>query len=253
LAQITDLTARTLAGLVEEIEDLWQHPAVRRLLQLRMLRLDEAAPFFLDNIRRLAEPDYLPTTDDLLNVRLQTLGIAEHRYQITLGGSRFNWLMYDVGGARGMRHAWVPYFDDATAIIFLAPISAFDQYLEEDTRTNRIDDSLQLFTAICSNELLKSAHLVLLLNKTDILKKKLAAGIKVRKYITSFGDRRNNYEEVSEYFRAHFIQVHQRKDNWQRVLYAHFTSMIDIEATQKIIGNVGEAVIRSHMAKTGLT
>lgn len=44
LAQITDLTARTLAGLVEEIEDLWQHPAVRRLLQLRMLRLDEAAP-----------------------------------------------------------------------------------------------------------------------------------------------------------------------------------------------------------------
>jgi len=58
---------------------------------------------------------------------------------------------------------------------------------------------------------------------------------------------------VSEYFRAHFIQVHQRKDNWQRVLYAHFTSMIDIEATQKIIGNVGEAVIRSHMAKTGLT
>ena len=56
-----------------------------------------------------------------------------------------------------------------------------DQYLEEDPRTNRIDDSLQLFTAICTNKLLKHSSLVLMLNKTDLLKKKLASGIQVRK------------------------------------------------------------------------
>lgn len=55
------------------------------------------------------------------------------------------------------------------------------QYLEEDPRTNRIDDSLQLFTAICSNKLLSKAALVLMLNKTDLLRQKLQAGIKVRK------------------------------------------------------------------------
>jgi G-protein alpha subunit len=44
MSSVTDLAARTLAGLVEEIEDLWQHPAIRRLLQLHRLRLDEAAP-----------------------------------------------------------------------------------------------------------------------------------------------------------------------------------------------------------------
>lgn len=38
------------------------------------------------------------------------------------------------------------------------------QYLEEDPRTNRIDDSLQLFTQICSNHLLKKVHLVLFLS-----------------------------------------------------------------------------------------
>lgn len=38
------------------------------------------------------------------------------------------------------------------------------QYLEEDPRTNRIDDSLQLFTQICSNALLKNVHLVLFLS-----------------------------------------------------------------------------------------
>lgn len=252
VAHVTNLASRTLMSVQNEIDDLWKHPAVRILLNNRRIRLDESAPFFLDDIVRIAQSDYLPTTADLLNVRLQTLGVSEHSFDIELCGTRYNWLMYDVGGARGQRHAWVPYFDDATAIIFLAPISAFDQYLEEDGRTNRLDDSLQLFTAICSNKLLKNSHLVLLLNKVDLLKKKLESGIKVRKYITSYGDRPNTYADVSEYFRAHFIQVHRRNDIGRRVLYAHFTSMLDIRATQAIIVNVGEAIIRSHIAKTGL-
>ena len=44
-----------------------------------------------------------------------------------------------------------------------------------------MDDSLQLFTLICSSPLLKGCHLVLFLNKTDVLKKKLKAGVKVKK------------------------------------------------------------------------
>lgn len=44
------------------------------------------------------------------------------------------------------------------------PHTQFFQYLEEDPRTNRIDDSLQLFTQICSNALLKNVHLVLFLS-----------------------------------------------------------------------------------------
>ncbi|OAX40910.1 G-protein alpha subunit [Rhizopogon vinicolor AM-OR11-026] len=252
VAHVTSLASRTLIAVQNEVDELWKHPVVRILLNNRRIRLDESAPFFLDSITRISQADYLPSTADLLNVRLQTLGVAEHSFDIELCGARYNWLMYDVGGARGQRHAWVPYFDDATAIIFLAPISAFDQYLEEDPRTNRVDDSLQLFTAICSNKLLKNSHLVLMLNKTDLLKKKLEAGVKVRKYITSYGDRPNTFADVSEYFRAHFIQVHKRHDISRRALYVHFTSMLDIRATQDIIVNVGEAIIRSHIAKTGL-
>ncbi|KAI0744354.1 G-alpha-domain-containing protein [Daedaleopsis nitida] len=249
---VTNIVATTLAASQDEIEYLWWHPGVQSLLKNNKLKLEEYAAFFLANIRRIAQPDYLPSNEDILHVRLQTIGVTEHQFDINLGGSNYNWLLYDVGGARGQRHAWVPYFDDATAIIFLAPISAFDQYLEEDPRTNRIDDSLQLFTAICSNKLLSNAALVLMLNKTDLLRQKLEAGIKVRKYISSYGDRPNDFEEVSEYFRAHFIQVHRRKDVSHRPLYLHFTSMLDIKATQSIIVNVGEAIMRSHLTKIGL-
>ncbi|KAI3602725.1 putative g-protein alpha subunit [Moniliophthora roreri] len=240
---VPNMAAKALNEAQDDISLLWRHPVVKNMITLRKIRLEESAPFFLDNLPRISEPDYIPNTDDVLNVRLQTLGVIEHSFPINLGGMMYEWRLYDVGGAR---HAWVPYFDDATAIIFLAPISAFDQYLEEDARVNRIDDSLQLFTAVCSNKLLKKAHLVLMLNKTDLLRAKLNDGVQVRKYITSYGQRQNKYEDVSSYFRAHFVQVHKRKDTSGRALY------VDIKATQSIIVNVGEAIIRQHIAQTGL-
>ncbi|KAH8993235.1 G-protein alpha subunit [Lactarius hatsudake] len=247
---IANLAARLLSELQYDVDELWQHLAVKTLLRMRRLRLEESAAFFLDEIHRIAEPDYLPTTDDILHVRLQTLGVTEHSFDINVGGNHYSWILYDVGGAR---HAWVPYFDDAAAIIFLAPISAFDQYLDEDPRTNRIDDSLQLFTNTCSNKLLKNTSMVLMLNKTDLLKKKLQAGVMVKKYITSYGERENRYEDVAEYFRAHFAQVHKRKGVQKQELYTHFTTMLDIRATQKIIIDINEAIIKSYLGQSMLT
>ncbi|KAF9041090.1 guanine nucleotide-binding protein [Hymenopellis radicata] len=236
----------------DDIKELWNHPTVRALIDKRRLKLDEWSEFFLRHISRVAAPNYVPSTDDILHARIQTMGVAEHIFDVTIHGKSVTWHLYDVGGARGQRHSWIPYFDDANAIIFVAPVSAFDQYLEEDPRTNRIDDSLQLFTQICSNALLKNVHLVLFLNKTDLLKSKIESGLRVQKYITSFGERTNDYETVVQYFRAHFLQVHRRNNENRRVLYTHFTSVVDTKATQRIIGNVRDSIFRGYLQDAAL-
>ncbi|EJD42262.1 guanine nucleotide binding protein, alpha subunit [Auricularia subglabra TFB-10046 SS5] len=246
-----ETAAWRIAACKDDIHALWNHPSVQALRR-KQLQLEDSAAFFLESIQRIAWPDYVPSVDDLLHVRLQTLGVSEHQFEVSLLGKNVNLCLYDVGGARGHRPKWVPYFDTSHAIIFLAPISAYDQYLEEDRRTNRIDDSLQLWTEICKNPVLKNLHLVLFLNKTDILKAKLAAGIKVKKYITSFGDRPNEFAEVSQYFRAHFMQVHRRNTTGRRVLYSHFTSVIDTKATQTIIVNVADSIMRDYFAEARL-
>ncbi|KAJ7233977.1 G-protein alpha subunit [Mycena rebaudengoi] len=240
VAIATNRAGQTLGAVLDVVAALWKH---------RSLRMDESGIFFLNNLQRIAEPDYIPTTDDVLHVRIQTLGVIEHLFKVNTAGKIYNWKLYDVGGARP---AWYPYFDDVNALIFLAPISAFDQYLEEDPLTNRIHDSLQLLTSICTNKLLKNAQLVLLLNKTDILRKKLEAGIQVRQYITSYGNRPNNYATVTEYFRTHFIAAHKKKDISQRRLYVHFTAMLDVQATQIIIVSIEDTIMRKHLAQMGL-
>ncbi|KAG8213278.1 guanine nucleotide binding protein, alpha subunit [Butyriboletus roseoflavus] len=279
-ATSTDVSADTLADNVatlldqsrEDITTLWEHPVVRALISRRKLKLDEWSEFFLNNIARISAKEYIPSTaDDILHARIQTMGVAEHIFDVDIHGKTVSWHLFDVGGARGQRHSWVPYFDDANAIIFVSPISAFDQYLEEDPRTNRIDDSLQLFTQICSNQLLKNVHLVLFLNKTDILRKKLQQGLSVSKYILSYGDRPNEYESVVQYFRAHFLQVHRRNNENRRVLYTHLTNVTvsvllvpgyvaphspglpqDTKATQSIIGNVRDSIFRGYLQSAAL-
>jgi hypothetical protein len=51
------------------------------------------------------------------------------------------------------------------AIIFLAPISCFDEKLAEDRRVNRLEDSFLLWKAVCGNKLLAKTQLILFLNK----------------------------------------------------------------------------------------
>lgn len=58
------------------------------------------------------------------------------------------------------RNAWLPYFTDIHAILFLAPISAFDERLREDRRVNRLEDSFILWQSICKSELLKNVILI---------------------------------------------------------------------------------------------
>lgn len=250
--KLVDEAATIIHSCQDDIRELWQHPAVKRLRDNRKLRLDEWAEYFLNNIERVSQSSYAPTIDDILHARIQTMGVAEHIFEVPLHGRPVTWHLYDVGGARGQRHTWIPYFDDATAIIFLAPVSAFDQYLAEDPRVNRVDDSLQLFKQICSNPLLKNAHLVLFLNKADVLASKLAKGVKVNKYITSYGERPNEVESVVSYFKAHFTQVHTKNNENKRVLYTHLTSVVDTKAMQSIISNVRDSIFRDYLKSAAL-
>ena len=70
------------------------------------------------------------------------------------------WSIYDVGGSRTQRNAWYPYFDDCDAIIFLAPISCFDEKLAEDRRVNRLEDSFLLWKGIVQSKLLAKCIIV---------------------------------------------------------------------------------------------
>ena len=60
------------------------------------------------------------------------------------------------------------------------------------------EDSVLLWKSVCSNKLLANVELVLFLNKCDLLDAKLKSGIRLAKYVRSFGDRLNDLDTVTK-------------------------------------------------------
>lgn len=93
----------------------------------------------------MACADYTPLDDDILHARgeivlprykekrmieplitlsVRTMGATEERFYVD---KSLSYRIIDVGGSRTQRNVWAQFFEEATAIIFLAPISAFDE------------------------------------------------------------------------------------------------------------------------------
>lgn len=110
----------------------------------------DSVSYFLDEIERLAKPDYVPTHKDILHCRKATKGVYEFCVKVQV---RCNYLLVgqfmltafayvlqnipfvfvDVGGQRTQRQKWTKCFDSSvTSIIFLVSSSEFDQVLAED-------------------------------------------------------------------------------------------------------------------------
>lgn len=239
----------TLNACAQTMIQLWQDPQVRKRLEEKRLRLEESSGFFLDEIPRITAKMFIPRDEDVLKARLKTMGVVEHTFLISSGTNRgVEWKIYDVGGARHQRQAWAPYFDDVNAIIFLAPISAFDQVLAEDPRVNRLEDSLLLWKSLVSTKLLSNVNIMLFLNKCDLLRAKLDTGVRLNQHMLSYGDRSNDYDSVSNYFRNKFGALHQNfTPNRERELYIHFTSVTDTRRTSLIISNVRDIIIKANL------
>ncbi|KAF8913167.1 guanine nucleotide binding protein, alpha subunit [Gymnopilus junonius] len=240
-----DDPVHTLNACYPAMQELWRDPQVRKRLQEKRLRLEESSGFYLDEIPRITAKKYIPTDADILKARLKTMGVVEHTFSIPSGSNRgVEWRIYDVGGSRNQRQAWAPYFDDVNAIIFLAPISVFDQ----DPRVNRLEDSLLLWRSVVSNKLLANVNIVLFLNKCDLLQAKLEAGVRLNQHMISYGDRPNDYESVSKYFRNKFGVIHQSyTPNKERELYIHYTSVTDTGRTSVIISSVRDIIIKGNL------
>ncbi|KAJ7666645.1 guanine nucleotide binding protein, alpha subunit [Mycena polygramma] len=241
-----------LQACAGDMAALWNDQMVQDILRVQNLRLEDLSGFFLDSLDRVTALSYQPTNDDILKARLKTLGVSEHHFNLKAGPLLAqSWIVYDVGGARSLRSAWVPYFDQVDAIIFLAPLNCFDQALVEDESVNRLEDSFLLWKIVVSSPLLKNTGLILFLNKCDLLKAKLAAGIKFNDYVLSYGNKPNDFENTSNYLKKKFAAIAKAYAQ-ARHFYTYFTSVTDVQSTAEILGSVRDKVLSDNLKKTHL-
>ncbi|KAF8950556.1 guanine nucleotide-binding protein subunit alpha, partial [Entomortierella lignicola] len=216
--KITDAKAETdmFLDMVPAIKALWADGGIQETFRSGTnLNLQDSASYFLDSVDRIADPNYVPTDNDILQARVRTLAVSEHIFNI----DGVTYKIFDVGGQKSLRKYWAPYFDDVNAIIFMVALSAFDQTCEDDERVNRLEECMSLFNSIANHKLFEVTSFLLFLNKIDIFQQKLESGIQVCDYFPDYKGP-NDYENTTVFFQQRFLQ--QCKDTAKQV-YTHFT------------------------------
>jgi len=208
--------------------------------------------YYIHHAKRFAKQDYLPTQDDVIRAKLRTTGILETVF--TVESTEFT--MVDVGGQRSERRKWLRCFVDVSAVIFLVAINEYDMVLEEDNRTNRMEESLKLFQKLTGSQWFEETSFILFLNKSDLFDEK----IKKRPLKDFFEDyetfvaelpdvgQMSEFDKSCEYIKHQYIEAF----NGSR-LYPFVTCAIDKENCDKVFAAVRDTVISTALSGAGLT
>lgn len=159
-----------LKELSGPVRDLWVDEAVQKAFAVKKeFHIDDGFEHFMSKFDQIVQPGYIPSQDDLLFLRVKTVGIVEMDFEVK--GSNIR--VIDVGGQRTERRKWIHHFDSVTAVLFVTATSDYDQLCYEDNATNRMKESIQLFESVANNPYFVKTPIILFLNKIDLLKKKL--------------------------------------------------------------------------------
>jgi guanine nucleotide-binding protein G(i) subunit alpha len=206
-------------------------------------QLNDSASYYLSSLDRLADPNYVPSLQDVLRTRVKTSGIIETDFSY----KGINFKLFDVGGQRSERKKWIHCFEGVTAIIFCVAMNCYDMKLLEDENVNRMAESMKLFESICNNQWFVDTSIILFLNKKDLFEEKIRRTSLRVCYPDYPGG--STYEEASAYIQMRFEALNRHPE---KEIYSHFTCATDTSNVQFVFDSVTDVIIKDQLKDVGL-
>ncbi|KAL5485495.1 hypothetical protein ACEPAI_8137 [Sanghuangporus weigelae] len=231
--------------VADAIRGLWRDPGVKEAVRRsREFQLNDSAVYYFNAIDRMADPNYLPTDQDILRSRVKTTGITETMFRV----GELTYRLFDVGGQRSERKKWIHCFENVTALVFLVSLSEYDQMLYEDESVNRMQEALTLFDSICNSRWFVKTSIILFLNKIDLFAEKLPHS-PLGDYFPDYagGD---NYDAACEYLLHRFVSLNQNAATKQ--IYAHYTCATDTQQIKFVLSAIQDILLQLHLRECGL-
>jgi len=228
--------------LTEEVADaisrVWADPIMKQIYkQANSIGIGDNADHFLNEVKRIAAADYVPTDQDILKARIRTVGV--NNLFVEVGSAKKKTILVDVGGQRNERSKWSNCFKNVTYVMFVVSLSDFDQKMFEDGSKSRTEDSIELFKNIASTPEFANVPFFLILNKFDIFKKKIKEDSKafLSAYPGFTGDV-NNEDQCIEHIKQTFISKlpDRSSDAWTEAIPTCAMDQDSVDSLFQIIG-----------------
>ncbi|OBT78646.1 hypothetical protein VF21_02237 [Pseudogymnoascus sp. 05NY08] len=134
--------------------------------------IPDSSSYFIEEIQRIAQEDYLPTDADILKLGGVTPDkprVQEHR--LTMGQLSLH--MFDADSQRSERRKWIHQFEGCISIAFFVDLSRYDEHPPGEPDQNHMMDSLLLFDSVINSHWFRRASIILLLCNVGRFKEKL--------------------------------------------------------------------------------
>ena len=235
------------AEIGEKMKSLWQDDGFQECLQRAVeYQLSDSAPYYFQRMDKILDPSYTPNEQDVLQSRVSTTGIVETNFK----RNNVKYQIFDVGGQRSERRKWLHCFDDVTAVLFVVALSGYDMTLTEDGTTNRMEESLNLFQAICVNKFFKDSSFILFLNKLDLFTEKVNnTNRHLRLFFSQYNGPDHDVSAAKEFISSQFLACNS---NRSRIIYPHFTTATDSNNIKVVFKVVLETIARESLTETQL-
>nr|BAB84093.1 heterotrimeric GTP binding protein alpha subunit [Nicotiana tabacum] len=248
--------------LVQDIEALRKDPAIQEtILRGNELQVPDCAHYFMENLQRFSDINYVPSKEDVLFARIRTTGVVEIQFS-PVGENKKSgevYRLFDVGGQRNERRKWIHLFEGVTAVIFCAAISEYDQTLFEDERKNRMMETKELFEWVLKQPCFEKTSFMLFLNKFDIFEQKaLKVPLNVCEWFKDYQsvstgkqEIEHAYEFVKKKLEESYFQC-TAPDRVDRVFKIYRTTALDQKLVKKTFKLVDETLRRRNLFEAGL-
>ncbi|KAH6761385.1 G protein alpha subunit 1 [Perilla frutescens var. hirtella] len=253
---------RLTKELAHEIETLWRDSAIQETyVRGNELQLPDCAHYFMENLQRLSDADYVPTKEDVLYARVRTTGVVEIQFS-PVGENKKSgevYRLFDVGGQKNERRKWIHLFEGVSAVIFCAAISEYDQTLFEDDNTNRMMETKELFEWVLKQPCFEKTSFLLFLNKFDLFEKKvLKVPLNVCGWYKDYQPVSTGKQEIEhayEFVKKKFEELYFQSaapDRVDRVFKIYRTTALDQKLVKKTFKLVDETLRRRNLFEAGL-
>jgi len=202
----------------------------------------DSTNYFLSQIDRLVQPEYIPSIEDILRCRSKTTGIQE----LTLEIEQNKFIIVDVGGQRSERKKWIHCFQDVTAVLFFVALSEYDIKLYEEEDTNRMHESLKLFYDICNSKWFFNIPIILFLNKMDLFREKIKR-VNITEAFPDY-DGAQTFPDAAEYIQNQFLAVNE---NPEKGVYPHITCATNTDNIRTVFVSVKSIVLQAAISAVG--
>uniref|UniRef100_A0A915DWG3 Guanine nucleotide-binding protein subunit alpha n=1 Tax=Ditylenchus dipsaci TaxID=166011 RepID=A0A915DWG3_9BILA len=223
---------------VTYIADLWQDPGIQEAYDRRReYQLTDSTKYYLNDVKRLSQPNYLPSEQDILRVRVPTTGIIEYPFDL----EKIVFRMVDVGGQRSERRKWIHCFENVTSIMFLVALSEYDQVLVECDNENRMEESKALFRTIVTYPWFQQSSI---------------AYSHLADYFPEYDGPPRDDEAAADFILKMFIDLNpvdpQTGQQSDKSIYSHFTCATDTENIRFVFAAVKDTILQINLKEYNL-